>query len=162
MDTYIIDDVRNFLFGPPGAGGFDLASLNIQRGRDHELPSYNDVREAYGLEAACDFEDISDDPHVVERLRHAYGDVSKVDLWVGGLAEKHVDGGNLGETFTKIIADQFERLREGDRYWYETSLSEEDLVYVKSRTLSKVIADNSGAKLQDNVFFTRSQDGYYV
>ncbi len=99
VDTYIIDDVRNFLFGPPGAGGFDLASLNIQRGRDHELPSYNDVREAYGLEAACDFEDISDDPHVVERLRHAYGDVSKVDLWVGGLAEKHVDG----ETSVRLL-----------------------------------------------------------
>ncbi|MCA9072969.1 MAG: peroxidase, partial [Planctomycetaceae bacterium] len=35
LDNQVVDDVRNFLFGPPGAGGFDLASLNIQRGRDH-------------------------------------------------------------------------------------------------------------------------------
>ena len=45
----VVDDVRNFLFGPPGAGGFDLASLNIQRGRDHGLPDYNSVREQLGL-----------------------------------------------------------------------------------------------------------------
>ena len=35
VDTLIVDDVHNFLFGPPGAGGFDLGALNIQRGRDH-------------------------------------------------------------------------------------------------------------------------------
>ena len=29
IDTHVIDDVRNFLFGPPGAEGLDLASLNI-------------------------------------------------------------------------------------------------------------------------------------
>lgn len=46
----VIDDVRNFLFGEPGLGGFDLVSLNIQRGRDHGLPSYNQAREDIGLQ----------------------------------------------------------------------------------------------------------------
>jgi peroxidase len=49
IDNKIVDAVRNFLFGPPGAGGFDLASLNIQRGRDHGLSDYNTTRDAFGL-----------------------------------------------------------------------------------------------------------------
>jgi peroxidase len=44
---YLVDDVRNFLFGQPGEGGFDLTALNIQKGRDHGLPGYNDAREGW-------------------------------------------------------------------------------------------------------------------
>ena len=55
----MVDDVRNFLFGPPGADGFDLAALNIQRGRDHGLPSYNDARAALGLSRAQSFAEVS-------------------------------------------------------------------------------------------------------
>src|SRR5262249_42992403 len=59
IDNTIVNSVRNFLFGPPGAGGFDLASLNIQRGRDHGLANYNAVRQAYGLSAVTAFNQIS-------------------------------------------------------------------------------------------------------
>src|SRR5262249_54967046 len=49
VDTSITDPVRNFLFGQPGQGGFDLSSLNMQRGRDHGLADYNTLRAALGL-----------------------------------------------------------------------------------------------------------------
>src|SRR5437899_3518833 len=69
VDTKIVGDLRNFLFGPPGGGGFDLASLNIQRGRDHGLPDYNSTRVAYGLPRVTDFSQITSDPVRSEERR---------------------------------------------------------------------------------------------
>ena len=109
VDLSLIDDVRNFLFGPPGAGGFDLGALNLQRGRDHEVASYNDTREAYGLDRAETFADITDDPQAQERLAELYGTVDAVELFVGGLAETPMEGAVVGETFGAIIGEQFAR-----------------------------------------------------
>jgi peroxidase len=154
VDTMIVDDVRNFLFGPPGAGGMDLAALNIQRGRDHGLADYNDVRVAAGLYAVTDFADITSDVELQQRLKHVYGTVDNIDLWVGGLAEDHVAGSSMGETFQAIIADQFARLRDGDRFWYENIFTGEQLQLIESTTLADVIERNTTVQgLQDDVFF---------
>lgn len=107
VDTQVIDDVRNFLFGPPGAGGLDLVSLNIQRGRDHGLADYNQVRMDLGLQPVTSFEQITSDPELAAVLEQTYGSVDEIDLWVGGLAEDHVTGASMGETFSAIIVDQF-------------------------------------------------------
>ncbi len=154
LDTLIVDDVRNFLFGPPGSGGFDLASLNMQRGRDHGLPRYNDVREQMGLSRATSFQEINSDPHIQMKLQEAYGDVDSIDLWAGGLAEEPLAGSHLGELFQLIVKTQFEALRDGDRFWYERKLSTSELDEVQLTRLSDVIRRNTGigAELQDNVF----------
>ena len=46
------------------------------------------------------------------------GGFNNIDLWLGGLAEKHVYGGFLGPTFNAIFEDQMERLMDGDRFYY--------------------------------------------
>ena len=43
---------------------------------------------------------------------------AKVDLWVGGMAEAHISGGLLGDTFNVIFVDQMQRLMDGDRFYY--------------------------------------------
>ncbi|MGH6645220.1 MAG: peroxidase family protein, partial [Bradyrhizobium sp.] len=73
IDTKIVDGLRNFLFGPPGAGGLDLASLNIQRGRDHGLSDYNSTRAAIGLPKVTSFAQITDDVDVQNALQSLYG-----------------------------------------------------------------------------------------
>jgi peroxidase len=157
IDTKVIDDVRNFLFGPPGAGGLDLAALNIQRGRDHGLADYNAARVAFGLRPVTKFSDITRDPEVQEALRQTYGNVNNIDLWVGGLAEDHVPGASVGPTFQRILADQFQRLRDGDRFWYEREFQGSELRQIRQTTLADVIRRNTTTtNLQDNVFFFKA------
>lgn len=154
IDLEVVDSLRNFLFGPPGAGGFDLVSLNIQRGRDHGLADYNSTRVAYGLEPVETFADITSNADVAANLESLYGDVNNIDLWVGLMAEDHTADGSLGETATAIIADQFERLRDGDRFYYENLLNDREAREIESTTLADIIERNTDLdSLQSNVFF---------
>ncbi|MEM7768496.1 MAG: peroxidase family protein [Pseudomonadota bacterium] len=157
LDAEISSELSNFLFGPPGAGGLDLAALNIQRGRDHGVPSYNDMREAMGLRRARTFADITKDPDMQQRLFEAYLHVDDVDLWVGGLAEKPRvrQGSQVGPLFRRILKRQFRNLRDGDRFWYERDLTPGEQEFVEGITLAKIIRRNTniGPELQKNVFF---------
>lgn len=154
LDAQVIDDVRNFLFGPPGSGGLDLAALNIQRGRDHGLGSYNDTRESLGLDAADSFSDITSDVELQAKLEDAYGDVDSIELWIGLLSEDHLANSSVGETMQRIISDQFENLRDGDRFWYENIYSGRELRELQNTTLGDIIERNTEVEgLQDNVFF---------
>ncbi len=154
VDAFIIDEVRNFLFGPPGSGGFDLASLNIQRGRDHGLATLNQTRIALGLSAYASFDEITGDATVAANLASVYDDVNDIDLWVGGLAEDHVAGAMIGETKYTIIRDQFRRLRDGDRFFYRAYLPESLVRSVDGMTLARIIRANTsiGDELGDDVF----------
>ncbi|MHC4845749.1 MAG: peroxidase family protein [Planctomycetota bacterium] len=154
VDTMLVDDVRNFLFGPPGAGGFDLASLNLQRGRDHGLPGYNQARLDFGLPKKNSFAEVSSDPAVQQRLADIYTCVDEVDIWVGALAEDRYKGGLVGELTHVVLKDQFERLRDGDRFWYQNALHPVIVDFVESRTLARIIRSNTsvGSELQANVF----------
>lgn len=159
VDTLLVPSLRNFLFGPPGAGGFDLAALNIQRGRDHGLADYNSTRAAYGLPRVASFAEITSNPKVQADLAALYPDVNSVDLWIGGLAEDHALGSSVGPTFQRIIADQFERIRAGDRMWYEAVFAGPQLQALQQTRLSDVIRRNTTiTKLQDNVFFFHPGD----
>lgn len=158
VDTLIIDDVRNFLFGQPGQGGFDLASLNIQRGRDHGLNDINSTRVALGLSAYDDFLDLTGgDDSLAFQLASEYNSIDDVDLWIGGLAEAHVNGGLVGETFNSILTDQFLRTRDGDRFFFTSELDHLLLLdsNFESTLLSDIILRNTNiASIQSNVFIT--------
>ncbi|MGL4883297.1 MAG: peroxidase family protein, partial [Waterburya sp.] len=235
-----------FTDGPPIEqlfnGVLDIGSLDIQRGRDHGILSYNDLREAFGLErvdsfyditgedpdaikAFVDSEDLRDvdgiritsadlifdaqdidlnDPHIIDfiaildengeleadpqeiadllarneevegvdsirrstvaaRLEAIYGDIDKVDAFVGMISEEHLPGTEFGELQQAIWRDQFEALRDGDRFFY---LNDPDLAEIQARfgisyqhSLADIIAHNTDLNREDildNVFVTES------
>lgn len=155
LDELLVDEVRNFLFGAPGSAGFDLASLNIQRGRDHGVSDYNSIRVELGLPAVESLAQISAETAVQQKLAEAYGGrLDTIDPWVGMLCEDALPGSTVGPTLQIILSEQFEALRDGDRFWYQNYLSREMQKLVEEQTLAVIIRRNTDIRyeLQDNVF----------
>jgi hypothetical protein len=163
-DTRINDVLRNFLFGSassPVRFGIDLGSLNIQRGRDHGLPDYNTARFFYTGRAARRFSDITSVDSLADSLRNLYGNVNNVDLWIGILAEDHLPGKSVGRTLNAMLKSQFEKLRDGDFYFYlnDPYLPNAIRNQIKRTKLSDIIRRNTGlSNIAVNAFLTDSCD----
>ncbi|HEX6471760.1 MAG TPA: peroxidase family protein [Streptosporangiaceae bacterium] len=230
-DEQIDNQLRSTLFqipvsGNPGClngptlpqcfqGVMDLGAIDIERGRDHGIPTYNQLRRAYGLPARTSFAQITgedgdafpadpkltpgnevNDPDSLDftgmrnlfgtaidpggahaargdgvtavrrtplaaRLRAMYHDVDKVDAFVGMVAEPHARGTQFGELQRAIWTREFQRLRDGDRFFYENQ--QPALRFIRNaygidfrRNLGDLIAadtDIPRASLAHDVFF---------
>uniref|UniRef100_A0A336LIY5 CSON007160 protein n=2 Tax=Culicoides sonorensis TaxID=179676 RepID=A0A336LIY5_CULSO len=151
LDQFVTGEVTNHLFEDRRVpfSGIDLVALNIQRGRDHGIPSYNNYRALCNLKRAQTWEDLNREipPEVITRLRRIYANVDDIDLFPGGMSERPLQGGLVGPTFACIIAIQFRQLRKCDRFWYENNdpilkFSEAQLAEIRKITLAKVICEN--------------------
>jgi hypothetical protein len=159
MDTMAVGSIRNLLFGNAGDGGEDLIARDIQRGRDHGVADYNSMRAAYGLPRVTSFAQITANTKVQQELQQAYGDVNHIDAFEGGSAEDHIPGSDFGPLFQAIIVDQFARLRDGDRLFFQAQQwnPEEQNIINQNNALGKVISANTGINnLQPNVFVFQS------
>ena len=159
LDVHVVDDLRNFLDVPPVA--MDLAAINIQRGRDLGLGTLNETRIALHLKPYATFSELTSDPTTAAALKNAYGSIDKVDLWVGGLAEDHQPGAMMGQTFQIIIGDQFEALRDGDRFWYQNQgFDAQTLSQIQHTSLSDVMLRNTDTQhIQADAFVYYDRHG---
>jgi len=148
VDATVVSPLRNFLYGQPGAGGFDLTVRNLQRGRDHGMGPLNEVRKAYNLPPYVTFDQITKHQPTIDALVAVYnGNISDIDLYAGGLAEDQVKGANVGATFQAIIRDQYVRFRDGDRFWWNqpnVMFTPAELDELKALTLSRIVLLNTG------------------
>ncbi|XP_042884671.1 chorion peroxidase-like [Penaeus japonicus] len=151
MDPYITQEVTNHLFEDPGERfGMDLVSLNLQRGREFGIPGYTTYRKYCGLSPVHNFEDLARHMTNVTAYRYSqlYSHVDDIDLWSAGVSERPLPGSLLGPTFSCLVATQMQRLRRGDRYWYETpgqpsSFSLGQLDSLRRASLARVLCDNT-------------------
>ncbi|KAJ6637377.1 Chorion peroxidase [Pseudolycoriella hygida] len=160
-DEFITAELTNHLFQSNSFPfGLDLAAINIQRGRDHGLPSYTQWREPCGLSPIRDWNDLERivGPRSSRRIQQGYKDVQDIDLFVAGLAERPVVGGLVGPTFSCIIAQQFSNLRKGDRFWYEndgfeSSFTPAQLQSIRQVSLAQIICRTLGSgTIQPHIF----------
>ncbi len=146
----------------------DLASINILRGREVGLPTYNAYRTRYSLGAATAWSNVTNDAATAQLLASLYPDVRDCDLWVCGLAEPYAAGAVVGPTFRAIIRDQFVRWRDGDRFWYENPnhFTAAEIQNIRSDTLPALLARTIPGTdaLPLNPFFTplRQLNGFYA
>ena len=161
--SFFSNFARAILRFHPGDGGAngpargDLTALNIQRGREHGLPSYSAFLNKFHFGPAIrGFSDLKLlSKKAVSALRKVYDKVEDIDLFVGGILERHKDFGtgrrrraNVGPTFRHIIASTFRDLRFGDRFWYEGNqpfvrFTRAQLKQLRKASLARIICDNS-------------------
>lgn len=155
------------LFHTAHAVALDLAAINIQRSRDHGIPPYTKWRQFCNMSEVNSFDDLAGeitDEKVRQTLEDLYGSVHNIDVWVGGILENQVEGGKVGPLFRCLLVEQFNRLRNGDRFWYENPsvFKPEQLRQIKQTSLARVLCDN-GDKIDtigENVFLLPEvQDG---
>lgn len=155
------------LFSLANSIGQDLAALNIQRGRDHGLPGYNEYRKYCGLTKVTNFEELSNEiteSDIRSHLQALYSHPDNIDLFVGGISETPLPGSKVGPTFQCLIVDQFKRTRAGDRFWYENPgvFTADQLTQLKQVTLARVICDNGDNidRIQKDVFINTKRKDY--
>merc|ERR1711994_242681 len=153
MDRHCTVEVTNKLFAnvgeTPGVGG-DLVARNIQRGRDHGLPSYAAFYKLFSNSDKNAMDCWDKRPDQISStnwniLKKIYNHPHHIDLFVGGLAEKPYKGGLTGLTFQGIKGRQFKDLKNGDRFFFtrEGVMKRREYDQIMARTLGDIICDNT-------------------
>jgi len=137
IDLIYPDAIRNVIASQSVvAAGVDVAAIDVKRARDFGVPNFDALRTVYGGGSVYEIEDcsfsidaviddvacflhVTSDLETANALRNVYGKVNKMDGIIGLLAEDQVAGSPLSRTSAAIIADEFNKKRHGDRFWYQ-------------------------------------------
>ncbi|XP_007536196.1 lactoperoxidase isoform X1 [Erinaceus europaeus] len=149
QDKMMTGELRNKLFQPTHKiHGFDLAAINIQRGRDHGMPGYNSWRGFCGLSQPQTLEELSvvlKNKIVAKKLLGLYKTSSNIDIWIGGAAEPLVGKGRVGPLLACLLGKQFQKIRDGDRFWWENPgvFTEKQRNSLQKMSFSRLVCDNT-------------------
>ena len=157
-DLIYADDLRNRMFGAPGAGGMDMCAIDINRARDHGMPDYNTMRSAFSLNPISNWSEITSNSSLVEKLDSVYSSPNEADVYIGMLAEDHLENSSLGLFMQLVISKQFELIRDGDPLYYENDPDLANIVdEISNTTFADLILRNSKIeKIQCDVFFAET------
>lgn len=141
------------------------------RGRDNGLPDYNTMRKYFKLPPITNWSQINPElykraPSLFAKLSKLYGDnLDNIDVYVGGMVESELLTGRPGPLFRAIIREQFLRIRDSDRFWFENEhngiFSPEEIAQIRNISLWDMIVNATGVPvgaIQRQVFLFRPDD----
>ncbi|XP_037536327.1 eosinophil peroxidase [Nematolebias whitei] len=168
QDHILSDELRDRLFKFSMKLALDLGSLNMQRGRDHALPGYGKWRKFCGLSQPKSLNELAtvlNNKELAQKLLDLYGTPDNIDPWLGGIAEPFVTGGKVGPLFACLISNQFQKIRQGDRLWWENHgvFTEAQRASLRDTSLARIICDNTGiTEVPEKPFLYRPRGSGYT
>ncbi|XKL60530.1 hypothetical protein PGB90_007587 [Kerria lacca] len=161
IDNKFTDALIHYWYTSSGDYGMDLFSLDIQRGRDHGIPTYITFRKYCNLSEVTSFKDLRGiiPLTIINRLESVYKKIDDVDLIVGVISELPVKDAMVGPTLQCIIGEQFIRSKIGDRFFYDNqkqsgAFTNAQLKQIQKSNLARIFCDNSNniTKMQKDIF----------
>jgi peroxidase len=163
-DVYTVATLRNLLFAGLVGGEvdeIDLIAIDIRREYDAGLATLNETRKSIGLRPYMSFAQLTDDTVLQASFKSLYGSIDNVDLFMGGLAERHARGAVVGQTFQVIIASQFHNLRAGDRFfWQNQGFDRQTAGMIANTTLATLMKrDTDSTNVAEHLFLAATPPG---
>ncbi|XP_063170259.1 dual oxidase 2 [Candoia aspera] len=159
QDNTVVEDLRDYWYGTVKYSRMDFVASWIQRGRDLGLSTYNKAREFFQLQPAKEWKDINQkNQTILELTANLYGgSPDHLELLLGAMLEEDE------ALFRAIIEDQFVRLRDGDRFWFENTknglFTSEEVKAIKKTTFHDVLDAVMYTKInQTDVFIWKNDD----
>ncbi|ARX82343.1 peroxidase [Streptomyces alboflavus] len=94
----------------------DLAVVDLARTRRRGVPRYNDFRAGLHKQRIRSFEDLTENPETLARLKDVYSSVDEIDTMVGLFAENPPTGFGFSDTAFRVFILMATRRIQSDRF----------------------------------------------
>jgi prostaglandin-endoperoxide synthase 2 len=137
----------------------DAKATSLKMARACQLAPYNNYRKYYGRTPVRSFEALTGDEAIAKELRNIYGDIDKLEWFVGIFAEDYGDKSVMGELLTYMVAnDAFTQaltnpLLAKAVYNANTFSAEGITIIDATESLAEVIVRNTGITDPEQVGF---------
>ena len=137
----------------------DVKAISLNMARACQLAPYNDYRKYYGLDPVRSFEALTGDEATAKELRDIYGDIDKLEWFVGIFAEDYAEAHMMGELLTLMVGnDAFTHALTNpllaEAVYNADTFSAEGLAIIDdTETLADVIVRNTGITDPEQVGF---------
>lgn len=170
-DHFIVEDMLSYSKGFYDFDRQDNIAILIQYSRDFGIPDYLSVRKFLGLDKNITYASfrqlsnirwpfaISSDPKLVYKMQQLFeNNFNNIDLIVGAMLENN--GREPGSLIKYLFLEQFEKLRNGDRFYFENEnsglFSKDKIKMIKfvkfSDIINLIFGDSTSNSIQPNVF----------